>query len=60
MGNIETTTIFSRWKNISSIADDYSFSLVIYLFSSVSLQLQGKTIIFYCEENVIEIEFKEV
>ena len=52
MGNIETTTIFSRWKNIYSIADDYSFSLVIYLFPSVSLQLQGKTIIFYCEENV--------
>ena len=50
MGNIETTTKFSRLKSISRI-EDYSFTLVIYLFSSVSLQLQRKT---------IEIGFKEV
>ena len=52
MGNIETTTKFSRLKSISSIEDNYSFTLVIYLFLSVSLQLQRKTIILYCEENV--------
>ena len=51
LGNIETTTKFSRLKSISRI-EDYSFTLVIYLFSSVSLQLQRKTIILYCEENV--------
>ena len=50
MGNIETTTKFSRLKNISRI-EDYSFTLVIYLFSSVSLQLERETVIFYCEEN---------
>ena len=51
MGNIEVTTKFSKLKNISRIEDNYSFTLVIYLFSSVSLQLQRKTIILYCEEN---------
>ena len=43
---------FSRLKCISSTEDDYSLTLVIYLLSSVSLQLQRKTIIPYCEENV--------
>ena len=52
MGNMEVITTFSKLKNISSIEDNYSFNLVIYLFSSVSLQLQGKTIILYCEVNV--------
>ena len=52
MGNIETTMKYSRLKSISSIEDNYSFTLIIYLFSSVSLQLQRKTIILYCEENV--------
>ena len=52
MGNIEVTTKFSKLKNISSIKDNYCFTLVIYLFSSVSLQLQRKTVILYCEENV--------
>ena len=52
MGNLETTIKFSRLKSISSIEDNYSFTLVIYLFSSVSLQLQRKIIIIYCEENV--------
>ena len=52
MGNIETTTKFSRLKSISNIEDKYSFTLVNYLFSSVSLQIQRKTIILYCEENV--------
>ena len=51
MGNIETTTKFSRLKSICCIEDNYSFTLVIYLLSSVSLQLQRKTIIFYREEN---------
>ena len=60
MGNIETTTKFSRLKSISSIEYNYSFTLVIYLFSSVSLQLQGKIIILYCEENSIDIGFKEL
>ena len=55
MGNIETTTKFSRLKSISITEDNYSISLVIYLFSSVSLQLQRKTIIFYSEENVHSI-----
>ena len=44
MGNKETTTKFSRLKSISSIEDDYCFTLVIYLFSSISLQLRKKTI----------------
>ena len=52
MGNIETTMKYSRLKSISSIEDNYSFTLIIYLFSSVSLQLQRNTIILYCEENV--------
>ena len=52
MEKLETTTKFSRWKSISSVEDDYYFTLVIYLFSSVCLQLQWKTIILYCEENV--------
>ena len=43
---------FSRSKSISSIEDNFSFTLVIYLFSSVSLQLPRKTIFFYCEKNV--------
>ena len=60
MGNIETTTKFSRLKSISSIEYNYSFTLVIYLFSSVSLQLQGKIIILYCEENSIDIGSKEL
>ena len=50
MANIETTTKFSRLKSISCIEDNHSFTLVIYLFSSVSLQLQRKTINLYCEE----------
>ena len=50
MGNTETTTKFSRLNSISSIKDNYSFTLVTYLFSSVSLQLQRKTIILYCEK----------
>ena len=52
MGNIETTPKCSRLRSISKIEDNYSFTLVIYLFSSVSLQLQRKTFILYCEENV--------
>ena len=35
MGNIETTTKFSRLKSISSIEDNYSSTLVIYLLPSV-------------------------
>ena len=49
---IETTTKFSRLKVISSIEDNYFFTLVIYLFSSISLELQRKSIILYCEKNV--------
>ena len=52
MGNIETTTKFFRLKSISSTEDNYPFTLVIYLFPSVSLQLQRKTIILYYTENV--------
>ena len=52
MGNIETKTKFSRLKSISSVEDNHSFTLVIYFFSSVTLQIQRKTIIPYCEENV--------
>ena len=52
MGNIETKAKFSTFKSISSIEDNYSFTFVIYLFSSVSLQLQRKTTILYFEENV--------
>ena len=51
MGNKETTTKFSRLKSILR-TEDYSFTLVIYLFSIVSLQLERKIIILYCEENV--------
>ena len=52
MGYIETTTKFSRLKSVPSTEDNYSLTLVIYLFSNVSLQLQRKTIILYCEENI--------
>ena len=52
MGNIEATAKFCRLNSISSIENDYSFTLVNYLFSSVSLQIKRETIILYCEENV--------
>ena len=54
---METKTKFSG-LNISNIEDDYSFTLIIYLFSSVFLQSQRKTIILYCEEMFFEIRFK--
>ena len=60
MGNIETKAKFSTFKSISSIEDNYSFTFVIYLFSSVSLQLQRKTTILYFEENVYWNWFKGV
>ena len=63
MGNIETTTKFSRLKSISSKIlkiDNCSFILVIYLFSRVCLQLQMSTIIFILKKMFIEIGFKEV
>ena len=43
MGNIETMTKSSRLKSVSSIESNYSFTLVIYLFSDVSLQLHITT-----------------
>ena len=46
MGNIETTTKFIELKIIILLL------YVIYLFSSVSLQLKRKTISLYYEENV--------
>ena len=49
MGNIETMTKFSRLDSISSIEDYYYFTLVIYVFSSVPLQVQKNTIL-YCEK----------
>ena len=54
MRTIETTAKFARLKSISSIEGKYSFTLfiVICLFSSASLELQRKTLILYCEENV--------
>ena len=52
MGKIETTTKFSRLKSIFGIEDNYSFTLANYSISSVSLQIERKTIILYCEENV--------
>ena len=60
MGNIENMTKFSRLKRISSIEDNYSFILVIYWFSSVSLQLQRKISSFVVKRMFIEIGFKEV
>ena len=45
MRNIKATIKFSRLKSISSVEDNYSFTLVMYFFSSFSLQLQTKTII---------------
>ena len=60
MGNIENMTKFSRLKSISSIEDNYSFILVIYWFSSVSLQLQRKISSFFVKRMFIEIGFKEV
>ena len=52
MGNIETTTKFSTLESISSIE-----IIILLLYSNlfvfnVSLQLQSKTIILYCEGNV--------
>ena len=60
MGNIENMTKFSRLKSISSIEDNYSFILVVYWFSSVSLQLQRKISSFVVKRMFIEIGFKEV
>ena len=60
MGNIETTTKFCRLKSISRIEDDGSVTLVIYLFSSLSLQLQKKTSSFMVKKIISEIGFKEV
>ena len=60
MGNIENMTKFSRLKSISSIEDNYSFILVIYWFSSVSLQLQREISSFVVKRMFIEIGFKEV
>ena len=60
MGNIENMTKFSGLKSISSIEDNYSFILVIYWFSSVSLQLQRKISSFVVKRMFIEIGFKEV
>ena len=60
MGNIENTTKFSRLKSISSIEGNHSFTLVIHLFLSVSLQLQRKTSSFIVKEMFIEVGFKEV
>ena len=42
----------AKFWNLRTAASDYSFVLVIYLFSAVSLQLWRKTMIFYGEENV--------
>ena len=52
MVNIETKMKFSILKSISSIEDNYSFTLVTYLFSGIFLQLQSKTIILYCKESL--------
>ena len=53
MGNIETTTKFSKLKSIPSSEDNYYFTLQQFTYFLVSLlQLQRKTIIPYCEENV--------
>ena len=41
-----------KFSNLRTAASDYSFVLVIYLFSPASLQLWRKTMIFYGEENV--------
>ena len=41
-----------NYDEIYRIEDNYSFTLVIYFFSSVSLQLKRKTISLYYEENV--------
>ena len=52
MGNIETTTKFSRLRVFLVLK-----MIILLLYSnlfvfSVSLQLQRKTIILYCEENI--------
>ena len=49
MGNIETAAKFSRLKSISSIEDNYSFTINFFFFF---FQLQSKTITLYCEENI--------
>ena len=59
MGNKETTTKFSRLKSISRI-EDYSFTLLTYLFSSVCLQLQRKLSSFIVKNMFIEFGFEEV
>ena len=56
MENIEVKTKFSKLKNISStdwMEDNYSFTLVVCFFSSVSLSL------FIVKKMFIEIGFKE-
>ena len=61
-GDMETTTKFFGLKSTPGIEDNYSFTLVIYLFSSVSLQLQRtkrKLSSFIAKKMLIETEFKE-
>ena len=56
MENIEVKMKFSKLKNISStdwMEDNYSFTLVVCFFSSVSLSL------FIVKKMFIEIGFKE-
>ena len=41
-------------KHVSTTASDYSFTIVIYSFSVVSLQL---TMIFYGEEWILKLDY---
>ena len=60
MGNIETTAKCSRLKSISSIEDDYFFTLVIYFIQVSPCNYKGKRSSFIVKKIFIEIGFKEV
>ena len=60
MGNIETATKFSRLESISSIEDNYSFSLVIFFFQVFLYNYKRRLSSFIVKRMSLEIGFKEV
>ena len=58
MGNIETKAKFSRLKSISRI-EEYSFTLVTYLFSVSLFNYKGKLLSFIVKKMFIEIGLKK-
>ena len=60
MGNIEIAVKLSTLKSISSTADNYSFTLVIFCFQVSFYNYKGKLSSLDVKRMFIEIGFKEV